>query len=246
MNSDLQRCIAGIPRVSELAKAVEASQRALKALDISVQAARAEALSTGVGVDQPRKRGRLEEEPSQQTEVDGAIAQARFVVESLRTSEGQLPEDRLESALEVLRELRDVPVQQRDDVRQLIEELEAALRPAMQIPGPSVSQSDLLAMRSVLLGARQLLSRLRPESNVDGMTDEQLRELIRQMEGQRERLASAQARVVGDSDLASEADDVDLSLREAIYRLESYADARDPLGRSTATRHGTACTSCRN
>ena len=219
----LQRQLAELPTVAQLRAVQRRNQVAVQsrgAPDLSRLSLAAVWTAVAEG-----KRPRSPEQTQGERSVDDVIARARYLVDAQKDTEGQLPEDDLEEALEALQELRDVPADRQDEVKRLIEELEDALRPAVPLPSPPrASQATRLAVQSALLRARQLLSQLRPAERVDSLSDDEIRELVRQLEGQRERLASVQ--VVGDADLASEVEKVDLMLREAIYSLESFADNR--------------------
>eukprot|EP00966_Prymnesium_polylepis_P244073 5644631-Prymnesium_polylepis.2 len=62
------------------------------------------AVDTSVGEG---KRPRSPEKTQDERSVDDVIASARFLADALRESEGQIPGDDLEDALEALQELRD-------------------------------------------------------------------------------------------------------------------------------------------
>ena len=138
-----------------------------------------------------------------------------------------MPEDRLEDALETLKELGNVPLDHQGEVKRLVEALEDALRPAAPLPSPPrASQADRLAVRSELLRANEALRQLEPVSRVDGLDDGAIGQLVERLEQQRERLRDAAQRVAGDSDLVDEIESTDLRLRSVVYLLESLVESR--------------------
>jgi hypothetical protein len=218
----LQRQSAELPTLAQL-RAVQrrnaqfALQRGALGLDKLSLAHIAVDTSVGEG-----KRPR-----SPQDDVKRAIERARFLVDALQESEGQMPEDRLEDALETLKELGNVPLDHQGEVKRLVEALEDALRPAAPLPSPPrASQADRLAVRSELLRANEALRQLEPVSRVDGLDDGAIGQLVERLEQQRERLRDAAQRVAGDSDLVDEIESTDLRLRSVVYLLESLVESR--------------------